>query len=73
MGGSLDSVVSIAQVNGIQVVLQDHIFILYLFFQFQSQVPFLELTLETLQSGLIYPIGKNIIFYKLLSDSTGTL
>ena len=60
--------------DGIQVVFKDHIFVIDLFFDLNSQILLLEFTSEPFQpGGLIGPVGKHIVFQKLLGNGTGTL
>ena len=46
---------------------------LFLFFQFQGKIPFLEFSLKALHRGFVCPSGKYIIFQKLLGNGTGSL
>ena len=72
LGCSLYTVGTCTQIDGVQVILEDHIFVIFLF-NFYSKVLFLKFTGKTFQlCGFISPVCKNIILQKLLCDSTGT-
>ena len=72
-GSGLYTVGTCTQVNGIQVILKNHIFVIF-FFNLDSKVLLLELTCETFQlCGFVGPVSENIILQKLLCDGTGTL
>ena len=72
-GSGLYTVGTCTQVNGIQVILKNYIFVIF-FFNLYSKVLLLELTCETFQlCGFVGPVSENIILQKLLCDGTGTL
>ena len=72
-GSGLYTVGTCTQVNGIQVILKNHIFVIF-FFNLYRKVLLLELTCETFQlCGFVGPVSENIILQKLLCDGTGTL
>ena len=69
--GSLYTVVSVSEVDGIQIIFQNNVFVFYLFFQLNGQILFLKFTLEALYHGLVGPACENIVFQKLLGNGTG--
>ena len=71
MRGCLNTIIAIAQVDGIQITFQNLVLVLQLFFQLDSQVLFLEFTFETFYYRLIGPVFEYIIFQKLLGNGTG--
>ena len=61
------------QVDSIQVVFKNHIFIIDLLFNLDRKKLLLEFSGKTFQPcRLVCPVGKNIIFQKLLCNGTGT-
>ena len=71
---SLNSICTGTKVDSVQIVFQYDILIIYFFLNFYGKILFLELTCKTLNlSGLIGPVGKYIIFQKLLGNGTGSL
>ena len=69
---SLYTVGTGTQVDGIQVILKDGIFIC-LFLNLDSKILFLKFTCKSFQLGRFAgPVGEYIVFQKLLCDRTGT-
>ena len=73
LGCSLYTVGTCAQVDGVQVILKDHIFAVF-FLNLHGKILFLKFTCKTFQlCGFVSPVCKNIVLQKLLCDGTGTL
>ena len=70
----LNAVGACSQVDGIQIIFKDHVFVIDLLFNLNCQILLLEFTCEPFQpGGFLGPVGKYIIFQKLLGNGTGTL
>ena len=73
-GSSLNTVCTSSQVDGIQVIFQDDIFITDLLFDFDGKILLLEFTGKTFDlGGLICPVSKYVVLQKLLGNGTCTL
>ena len=70
----LYTISSCSKVNGIQIVLKDHILIIDLLLNFYGKILLLYFTGKTLKPGrLLGPVGKYVVLEKLLSDRTCSL
>ena len=73
LGSCLDAQGVLAEVDGVEVILQNLLFAGYLF-QLNGQVLFLDLAVDTVQHGFLAgPGGKVVVFQKLLRDGAGAL
>ena len=71
---SLHAVCAGSKVDGVQIVLKNYILIVDLIFHLDGKILFLEFSGETLQPGaFLGPVGKHIIFQKLLGNGAGAL